>query len=830
MARIAVLCQSPRAGGRWHVRRLPHLVRKLIGDGENEVVLLGERRLETRLGEVAGNLTGRRSFQGICQELSVCDLAICVDEQCYPAVALGQGHGPRAPAAIPIVGLFFGTRHFDVIPSDFDDFTALYPDLNGTLSSISPSLVAERALARLAGEAPPREVLRPPLPRRNCADALWSIIVAAHDRTEDQIESTQRCIEALREHTRVMHEILVVDRESNAQTVSYVKSQGDLRGVFLRGRGSSAEAVRMGAEAASGEVLLFLHNDQYVQEGWEEDYIEALEGGRALVGTQAWKLGPDGVVRALELEEGAFLGFDGAAICRNVLQFAGGFDAAAMTEYAELADLCWRLKELTFEVKLLESPRIRHLGHLTRARVGGEGVMGWSRGAGARGIGGGGGGLGSLLIRWPGKLPYQLESLRDELVVGRRGQLAEAVERAWAPEPQWPSGEEAAEREPGLAVAEVAVAERPAPEPESTEVAASVPAGKPEASAPAIAAACRVGEAAAHVVMVASCGLSSTGGGQRPAQLARAFARHRGEVVYVSDHDHLGREGDIVLASPFEFRDQLAPELREHKGFAIYGLANLRERASALGPSWVQVFDLCDDWEAFAEMGHLVGFNRDQYIDALRTADLVTCSAGNLVKIARKYRARRTLLVRNAGPAEPFSEQQPPRDFLHGKIRVVFIGSLWGKWIDWGAFGRLCEDLAAVGGVVNVVGGEAPGHMRHHRDVRWHGELPYSEAMRYAVASDVGIVPFGAREVCRSVDPIKYYDYAAARCRTVATEVMSELRGRQYCHLARRDRLIHAVRRAMAAGPITWQQAEAFCRANSWEARCAAIMEAVRRL
>jgi len=339
-----------------------------------------------------------------------------------------------------------------------------------------------------------------------------------------------------------------------------------------------------------------------------------------------------------------------------------------------------------------------------------------------------------------------------------------------------------------------------------------------------------VGEPAAHVVMVASCGLSATGGGQRPAQLARAFARQGAEVVYVSDHDRLGREGRVVLAGPGEFRDRLAPGLREGTGVAIYGLANLRGRASVLGAGWVQVFDLCDDWEAFAELGHLVGFNREEYFEALRTADLVTCSAGNLVKIARKYGARRTLLVRNAGPAEPLPEQPPPGGFLHGKIRVVFIGSLWGKWVDWGAFGRLCEDLVPLGGVVNVVGGEAPGRLRHHRNVRWHGELPYGEAMRYAVASDVGIVPFGHREVCRSVDPIKYYDYAAARCRTVATEAMSELRGREYCHLARPDRLIAAVRRAMAAGPITWRQAEAFCRANSWESRCAAIMEAVRRL
>jgi len=836
LARIAVLCQSRGAGGRWHQRRVPYLVRKLVAEDDNEVVLLGEERLQARAEDDVESPTGELSFEETCEQLESCDLAICVDEQCYPAVEVG----------LPLVGLFFAIRHFDVMAPDFDDFTALYADINGTLSSISPSLVAERALRRLAGEAPPREVVRPPLARRNCTDALWSIIVAAHDRTEDQIESTRRCIEALREHTRVMHEILVVDRESSVQTVSYVKSQGDLRGVFLRGRGSSAEAVRMGAEAASGEVLLFLHNDQYVQPGWEEDYIEELDNGAGLIGTQAWKLGPEGVVRALELEEGAFPGFDGAAICRNVLQFAGGFDAEAMSEYAELADLCWRLRELTFEVRVLESPRMRHIGYVTRARVGAGGPMARSRGAGAGDLGAGAGALDALLTRWPSRLPRELEPLRDELVLRRQAQLAESGQRAWAPEAEPPSpeperpdfaplepveagaGEQALEPGADVAVAEVAVAEPP------PEAPARPPAARRqrqrEPSAPVSAPPSPVAGLPVRVVMVASCELSSTGGGQRPAQLARAFAKRAGEVVYVNDREHLGREGNIVLASPFDFRDQIAPELRGRNGFAIYGLANLSERAAALGPNWRQVFDLCDDWEAFHRLGHLVGFSRDEYIDVLRTADLVTCSARNLVEIARGYGAKRTALIRNAGPAKPFRDGPPPPDFLHGKIRVVFIGSLWGKWIDWGAFGKLCEDLEPLGGVVNVVGGQAPSHMRHHKNVRWHGELPYGEAMRYAVASDIGIVPFGDRVVCRSVDPVKYYDYSAARCRTVATDVMSELKGRQYCHLAPADRLIDAVWRATAAGPITWQQAEEFCRANSWEARCAAIAEAVRHL
>ncbi|MEA3401433.1 MAG: hypothetical protein U9R79_09370, partial [Armatimonadota bacterium] len=115
-------------------------------------------------------------------------------------------------------------------------------------------------------------------------------------------------------------------------------------------------------------------------------------------------------------------------------------------------------------------------------------------------------------------------------------------------------------------------------------------------------------------------------------------------------------------------------------------------------------------------------------------------------------------------------------------------------------------------------------------NIRWHGVLPYYQAMAHAAASDVGLVPFGEGAITASVDPIKYYDYTAARCRTVATSAMTELRGRKYCHLGEPGELIDAVLAAAEAPAITEAQAQAFCRANSWNARADAILRAAEEL
>jgi RHS repeat-associated protein len=68
-------------------------------------------------------------------------VAVCVDEQCYPALA----------AEVPLVGLFFERTHLELVPVDYPACVALYPSLGGDPGTISPTYVAEQAIEREDG-------------------------------------------------------------------------------------------------------------------------------------------------------------------------------------------------------------------------------------------------------------------------------------------------------------------------------------------------------------------------------------------------------------------------------------------------------------------------------------------------------------------------------------------------------------------------------------------------------------------------------------------------------------------------------------------------------
>ncbi len=424
MARIALLLQSRGPGGSWQARRLPYLVRMLAEAG-HRLALLGPEPQGAIDHDALLNLTGELSKDEMVREVAECDLAIGADEQCHPAVARG----------VPLVGLFFERTHLQLVPPDHPGCVALYPELSGRQASIAPSMVARSALGLLSGDVQ-RTVVRPSSGRRDTRRMMWSIIVLTHDLTDEQVVSTRRCLEAIGAHTPLSYEIVVVDRGSRPETVALIKRLGNARGVFLRGEGGTAEAVAAGAGASCGDVLVFLHNDQYVQAGWEEDYIAALDAGAALVGTDAWQIGPEGVIAAPEMGRGSWLGIAGTAVPRNVLSRLGGVaDAAA--DYAELADLCWRATETGLRVERLEAPRMRHAGGLTRPRVSARSPGGAQPAAAREPLASAPAGLRHLLpvlARWPERTPAHLGELRAGLLAARRERVVADGYAAFFPE------------------------------------------------------------------------------------------------------------------------------------------------------------------------------------------------------------------------------------------------------------------------------------------------------------------------------------------------------------------------------------------------------------
>ena len=153
-----------------------------------------------------------------------------------------------------------------------------------------------------------------------------------------------------------------------------------------------------------------------------------------------------------------------------------------------------------------------------------------------------------------------------------------------------------------------------------------------------------------------------------------------------------------------------------------------------------------------------------------------------------------------------------PDRMLAGPVRAVYSGYLFGSWLDWRIFERMNDHgrlaTTVIGKYISV-----PAWGR----VRFIGEKPYPDAMRYVAAAQVGVVPFKG-ELCRAVDAIKAYDYAAAGNWTVVTPDLEAHRGRPFTLVAGPDEFpdacAEAARKRKRPGPD-------YVRANAWSARAA---------
>ena len=331
------------------------------------------------------------------------------------------------------------------------------------------------------------------------------------------------------------------------------------------------------------------------------------------------------------------------------------------------------------------------------------------------------------------------------------------------------------------------------------------------------------------LLVLSGCRWTATGGGQRPVQIARAWRAMGHEVVYASamDKPSTSEEG-VIVTHISDVRDHY-PQLMRMTSLAFCGFPQLYQYMIGLR-NWFRVLDVCDDWAEFYKAGLLPDTMWSQRAERVACLDahVTTYSAASLGHLAEEFGAEHRLLVPNAGPAAPIVCEEPPANLLRGTVTAVFCGCLWGSWLDWPALTKLAQDLLRTGGVINIIGGmEAqrnPEEVPNLPNIRYHGTLPFPEAMRYVAACDVGLIPFRGEGICRAVDPIKYYDYAACGLPTVATNIMRELRGRPYVTLAKPQELSVAVERAARGGRLPAAQVAAFCAEHSWAARAKMIL------
>jgi glycosyltransferase involved in cell wall biosynthesis len=307
----------------------------------------------------------------------------------------------------------------------------------------------------------------------------------------------------------------------------------------------------------------------------------------------------------------------------------------------------------------------------------------------------------------------------------------------------------------------------------------------------------------APVVLMVSLGpWGMTGGGQRPQKLAEALALRGFSVIYLQDY--LGAAGtapdgirilsyaDLVsgglLGDPASLDEGARARLwracrrvaEAKPAMALFSVST--PAAVALAREFKAhdlpvVYDVLDDWEAFAEVMPSHWYRPEADREMLQLANRVTAVSSALVE---RLSPNLVGLSPNAvdwrhvvAPRSPRPSDLPAR----GALTVGYVGSLSGEWHDWEVVARLAQLRPRWHVVLVGPGGEKlPQGLLGLPNVTVLPLKAHAEVPHYIDQFDVGLIPFKQDRLSAAVSPIKAYDYLARGCPVVSSP-MSGLSG-----------------------------------------------------
>ncbi|MDG2306589.1 MAG: glycosyltransferase [Candidatus Binatia bacterium] len=348
---------------------------------------------------------------------------------------------------------------------------------------------------------------------------------------------------------------------------------------------------------------------------------------------------------------------------------------------------------------------------------------------------------------------------------------------------------------------------------------------------------------------------------QRPQQLMRELGR-QGHRVFWVDPDSIkdGIGGHVrgeLAANVFDvglrgeaprdpFRDSLRdPDLDElmlqlralqrDAGLAsVIAIVQLpfwaplaRRAQDELG--WTIVYDCMDDHAAFST-------NDDQMLageDWLMRKGALVVTTSRRLRARAESKARRVVSIPNACDYDHFAraaQSLPKPAALDGipKPIVGYIGAI-SEWFDFDllrhAIGAHPEwNFVLVG---STWGAGPHEDLQRAANVHFLGEQPYVDLPPLLSAFDVACIPFQLTPLIEATDPVKLYEYQAARKPVVASRLLElEAHAERVALVDTPEQFTDAIEAQLAAdGPQQRQKRAAFAEENTWANR-AAVLEA----
>lgn len=319
-----------------------------------------------------------------------------------------------------------------------------------------------------------------------------------------------------------------------------------------------------------------------------------------------------------------------------------------------------------------------------------------------------------------------------------------------------------------------------------------------------------------------------TGGGSRPAQLGAKLHR-RGFAI------------DWRHALPiFPWPAQRRPAVpRLHVAFAGRGtqppLPNHPELVlvEAPHPCFARtidlverdvpvVYDAIDVWDGILGAGW---YDRAAENAVLRRASALVASSVLLRDELRQRTRRDVVLVENGVDPRVFdarTRRVAPSDLRRGVPTVVFVGSLWGDWVDL----ELVADVARMlpDAAFNLIGSAGSRRLPTCGNVFPLGPRPQRDVPAYLAAADVAIVPFVVDRLSAAVSPLKAFEYLAME-RPVVSTPLPELERVPGVTIAHDAAEFAAAVAAASRDPFPRDAAAAFVARHTWQARVDRLLE-----
>lgn len=348
--------------------------------------------------------------------------------------------------------------------------------------------------------------------------------------------------------------------------------------------------------------------------------------------------------------------------------------------------------------------------------------------------------------------------------------------------------------------------------------------------------------AAGAVVILSPNPMHDTGGGQRSAQLASEFLARGFAVLFVS-HGQVTETVDLGLAFS-------APRLLEHGLRDIsHGEGKKAMRAFVAHPGafvitqlpvaeWlpvlseahrqgaIRVYDLIDEWDS--ELGY-GWYRRRVERRVLAQSDVLIATAPLLARYLERRTRREVSLLPNAHNGRVFSRtgaHERPVDLPVGPT-AMYVGSLWGGWMDWELLDGLARSLSEVNFV--FIGDHRSEGKGLPANCRFLGLKAQTDLPQYLAHATVALLPWKDNAVTQATSPLKVYEYVAMGLRVASPplEPLAGIPGVVSC--AGPHAFAQAIREAVSVSvpPELRQRMIDFTAQQSWARRVDALLDLV---